>query len=170
MSTVLPDVLASRLKVVFCGTAAGTTSAARGAYYAGRGNKFWPVLHRVGLTPRCLAPVEFRDLLRYGIGLTDLAQKTSGTDKQLKPEDFDVAGFRERVLHHAPRILAFNGKKAAAMYFGYRTTTRVAYGMQNVRLGSTILVVLPSTSGSANSSWNEAEWMKLADYVRSLEG
>jgi double-stranded uracil-DNA glycosylase len=29
------------LKVVFCGTAAGTQSAQAGTYYAGRGNYFW---------------------------------------------------------------------------------------------------------------------------------
>jgi G:T/U-mismatch repair DNA glycosylase len=38
---ILPDVLQPDLKVVFCGTAAGTQSAQAGAYYAGRGNYFW---------------------------------------------------------------------------------------------------------------------------------
>ncbi|NIR58662.1 MAG: mismatch-specific DNA-glycosylase, partial [Gammaproteobacteria bacterium] len=31
---VLPDVLAENLDIVFCGSAAGRVSAARGAYYA----------------------------------------------------------------------------------------------------------------------------------------
>ena len=38
---ILPDVLQPDLKVVFCGTAAGTQSAQAGTYYAGRGNYFW---------------------------------------------------------------------------------------------------------------------------------
>ena len=58
-STVLPDLLTPGLRVVFCGIAVGTPSARRGAY-AGSGNQFWSVLARVGLTPRQLAPAEFR--------------------------------------------------------------------------------------------------------------
>ena len=44
---VLPDVLERGLKVVFCGTALGPTSAQVGAYYAGPGNQFWDVLFSV---------------------------------------------------------------------------------------------------------------------------
>ena len=78
--SVLPDVLKPGLRVVFCGTAVGSKSARAGAYYAGRGNQFWSVLYRVGLTPRQLEPQEFRLLLQYGIGLTDLAKRRSGSD------------------------------------------------------------------------------------------
>src|SRR3546814_13773735 len=49
---VLPDVLAPGLRLVFCGSAAGRKSAELGAYYAGPGNKFWPTLYEIGLTPR----------------------------------------------------------------------------------------------------------------------
>ena len=47
---MLPDYLSPGLKVVFVGTAAGERSAARGHYYAGRGNKFWELLWEAGLT------------------------------------------------------------------------------------------------------------------------
>lgn len=49
--TVLPDHLRPGLRVVFCGTAPGLISAARGHYYAGPGNAFWPLLHDAGFTP-----------------------------------------------------------------------------------------------------------------------
>ena len=68
---MLPDVLASDLKVVFCGTAVGDQSARRKAYYAGRGNKFWTILYRTGLTPIMLEPEEYEKLLDFDIGLTD---------------------------------------------------------------------------------------------------
>lgn len=45
---VLDDVLAPNLRVVFCGTAVGVRSAARGHYYAGPGNDFWRLLHGSG--------------------------------------------------------------------------------------------------------------------------
>src|SRR4051794_32803818 len=68
---VLPDVLRPGLRLVICGSAAGVVSAARGEYYAGPGNKFWDILAVTGLTPRRLLPHEFRDVLDFGIGLTD---------------------------------------------------------------------------------------------------
>ena len=51
---ILPDVLESGLDLVLCGTAAGRKSAEMLAYYAKPGNRFWPTLHAVGLTPRRL--------------------------------------------------------------------------------------------------------------------
>jgi TDG/mug DNA glycosylase family protein len=48
----LADLLATDLRVVFVGTAAGRRSAALGHYYAGRGNRFWRTLFDIGLTPR----------------------------------------------------------------------------------------------------------------------
>jgi len=67
---ILPDVLAPGLSIVFCGTAAGTESARRRAYYAHPQNRFWRVLHEAGLTPRRLAPAEFALLPDFGLGLT----------------------------------------------------------------------------------------------------
>ncbi len=55
---ILPDVLAPGLDIVFCGTGAGAWSARVGAYYGKPGNKFWPTLHAVGLTPRRREPAE----------------------------------------------------------------------------------------------------------------
>jgi hypothetical protein len=87
--TVLPDILEPGLRIVFCGTAAGARSAELGQPYAGPGNKFWRVLEEVCLTPTRLTPAEFRDLPRYGIGLTDLAKFASGSDSVLRSADFD---------------------------------------------------------------------------------
>jgi TDG/mug DNA glycosylase family protein len=53
---VLPDLIKPGLRIVFCGTAAGNVSAARGAYYAHPQNRFWSALHAFGLTPRQLEP------------------------------------------------------------------------------------------------------------------
>jgi TDG/mug DNA glycosylase family protein len=79
---VLPDLLMPGLCVVFCGTAAGSVSAAKGQYYAHPQNKFWRTLHAVGLTPRLFAPAEFPLLPSLGIGLTDIAKHVSGMDNQ----------------------------------------------------------------------------------------
>ena len=48
---VLQDLLQEQLRVVLCGTAASTVSAAAGAYYANKQNKFWKILHETKLVP-----------------------------------------------------------------------------------------------------------------------
>jgi len=160
----LPDVLAPGLKVVFCGTAAGERSAQRGCYYAGPGNKFWPTLAHVGLTPRRLQPEEFRELPSYGLGLTDLAKKVSGADSILRSSDFDVEGFRRRLIEAAPRIIAFNGKKSAAAFLG-QNTGAVPIGLLPIRIGTSKVHVLPSTSGAARRYWSIEQWFALARSV-----
>src|SRR4051794_30853339 len=93
----LPDVLQLGLRVVFCGTAAGTKSASLGAYCAGPGNSFWATLHTVGLTPRQLAPAEFKLLPTYGVGLTDIAKYRAGNDAALAGSDFDAPAFSTKL-------------------------------------------------------------------------
>ena len=71
---ILRDLLDHNLRAVFCGTAAGTASAQRQAYYAGPGNKFWDTLFEIGLTPRRFEPEEYPSVVKLGLGFTDLAK------------------------------------------------------------------------------------------------
>jgi len=104
----LPDLLAPGLKVVFCGTAAGTVSAAKREYYAGPGNRFWWILAETALTPRQLAPSEVAVLVDFGIGLTDVAKHQDGADFEI---DFGDQGstLMNRLTPYAPDWLCFNG-------------------------------------------------------------
>lgn len=88
INMMLPDLLIENLKIVFCGTAAGNRSAQQEAYYAGCGNKFYCVLFHTGFTPFQFIPAQYKELLNYAIGLTDLVKLKSGMDKDLKPEDY----------------------------------------------------------------------------------
>lgn len=80
---MLNDVLEVGLKLVVCGTAAGAESASCGVYYASPANRFWSVLSEVGLTPPRLEPSEFRELLHFGIGLTDVTKDQAGPDASI---------------------------------------------------------------------------------------
>lgn len=162
---MLPDVLEDNLTIVFCGTAVGNKSAERLAYYAGPGNKFWRMLQEMGLTPRQFRPTEYPQLLTLGIGLTDLVKEKSGSDAELRGDDFDVDGFRQKILRHAPKILCFNGKKAGKVFMG---TNEIYYGLLSAPLGETQLYVAPSTSGAANGYWDKAWWMSLGTLCQSV--
>ncbi|MBN1563205.1 MAG: mismatch-specific DNA-glycosylase [Anaerolineae bacterium] len=162
--TILPDVLQPDLKIVFYGMAASKKSADAAAYYAGPGNAFWPVLHCVGLTPRQFEPHEYRDLLDYGCGLTNLEQEQIGNDDEL---DFSAIGgdtLRAQIEEFQPRILAFVGKRAAQKFLGRK---KLDYGLQPDTIGDTAIWVLPSTSGAARRYWDESHWQALADTVKA---
>jgi TDG/mug DNA glycosylase family protein len=162
---VLPDLLRRRLDVVFCGTAAGTVSAQRGAYYAHPHNKFWPTLHKVKLTPRLLKPDEFPLLLDYGIGLTDIAKHVFGMDKELPPQSLGRLACRqlaERIEEFQPRILAFTSMTGGARFLGRSVTC----GRQEALIGKTQIWVLPSPSPIAQWNWDDSWWKKLAKAVK----
>lgn len=158
---VLPDVLAPGLRVVFCGTAAGTASARKRAYYAGPGNAFWRTLHETGLTPAQLQPEEFTRLPEFGLGLTDICKVLHGSDLEVGTVEFDVDGLRSRLAAVEPANLAFNGKNAARAAL----ERPVAYGPQEEQLGGAAVWVLPSTSGAARKFWDPAPWQELAAAV-----
>jgi len=158
----LPDVLAAGLRIVFCGSAAGHASARAGAYYAGPGNLFWPTLAKLGLTPRRLAPAEFREVLHFGLGLTDLCQTASGGDRELPPGADNPTALCAKVLRFRPRVLAFVGKRAAHGTLEQGTGAPLGTGWQAARIGDTRLFVLPSPAGTARRYWDERPWRQLA--------
>ena len=161
---ILPDVLVPGLRVVFCGMAASKRSAQVKAYYAGPGNRFWETLHAVGLTPRQFTPDQFRALVEYGIGLTDLVKQQAGNDDELDLSHPDREGLRKRIEQSNPRTLAFVGKRAAQEYYDRRT---VGYGRQAEMIGTSVVFVLPSPSGAARGYWDESHWRALAAFVAS---
>jgi double-stranded uracil-DNA glycosylase len=159
---VLPDVLASGLRIVFCGTAAGTVSAQRGAYYAHPQNKFWRVLHAVGLTPRLVRPEEYRDLPQWGLGLTDIAKHASGMDRELPAgalsEEACVA-LTAKILAAQPRLLAFTSLTGGRRWLG----RAAGFGDSGARIGATRIWILPSPSPTAGWNWDETWWRRLAE-------
>lgn len=165
--TVLPDVLAPGLRVVFCGTAPGTRSAREGAYYAHPGNYFWRTLFATGLTPRQLAPREFRDVLKFGIGLTDVAKHHFGSDAELPRGAFDAEGLRRKLARYQPQVVAFTSKNAARAGAGLPLGA-IAYGAQALQVAGSLMFVLPSPSGQARGFWNIEPWRDLAAAVAEL--
>jgi double-stranded uracil-DNA glycosylase len=142
--SAVPDVLGPGLSVVFCGINPGRWSAAAATHFANPRNDFWRLLADAGLTPRQLSPDEQWELLELGFGLTNAAERTTPGSSDLRRADF--AGAAERLDAIAeelsPRFIAFVGKAAYEGAFRERPDL----GLQEGRLGETVLFVLPSTS------------------------
>ena len=137
-------MLAPGLRAVFCGINPGRVSAAAGAHFANPRNDFWRLLHDAGFTPRRLDPSEQHSLPDFGYGLTNAAYRTTPGSGDLRRGDF--SGSAERLARVAaelgPRAIAFVGKEAYRGPFAERPQL----GLQERRLGDTMLFVLPSTS------------------------
>jgi double-stranded uracil-DNA glycosylase len=161
----VPDVLALGLTAVFCGINPGRVSAAARAHFANPRNDFWRLLQDAGFTPRLLDPSEQFELLRHGYGVTNAALRTTPGSGDLRSADF--AGSAERLeriaLDLRPRAIGFVGKEAYRGAF----RERPELGLQERRLGETMLFVLPSTS-PANAAVPYAERLRWFRALRDL--
>lgn len=164
---MLKDILKQNLDVVFCGTAKGKTSAAKGYYYAGSGNKFYAILYDAGFTPKRLQPQDCYSVCNYNIGLTDLVHSESGNDNQISKESYEVELFISKMIQLKPTYIAFTSKAAASFALGFQgVTSLVNYGLQSKLIGTSKVFVLPSTSGSARRFWDEKYWIELKSLIK----
>jgi TDG/mug DNA glycosylase family protein len=142
----LRDVIAPDLEILFCGINPSLMSAARGHHFARPGNRFWPALHLAGLTPRRLTPDEDEELLRYGIGVTNVVARPTRTAAELTVAELreGAAQLAELVEVHRPRVLAVLGITAWRTAFD---RPRATLGRQPERVGGAETWVAPNPSG-----------------------
>ena len=161
---ILPDYLTPGLRAVFCGTAVGAMSAARGHYYANPGNLFWRTLADTGLTPRRLTPEEDHLMPSLGLGLTDLAKTVAGQDAAIPREAYDPSRLFAAMALHRPRAVAFTSLTAARLALGCEA--RPGRLADHPSLPGIALWALPSPSGLARNHFSPAPWQALADWRR----
>src|SRR4051812_50144448 len=89
---LLDDLLEPGLRVLFSGINPGLYSAATGFHFARPGNRFWPVLHRSGFTPRQLRPDEQWELLDLGLGITNVVPRASARADELGADELLAGG------------------------------------------------------------------------------
>ena len=142
----LRDVLAPDLDVLFCGINPSLLSAARGHHFARPGNRFWPALHRGGLTPRRLAPDEDGLLPCYGLGVTNVVARPTRTAAELTPAELraGAAALADLVAEYRPRVVAVLGITAWRVAFD---RPKAVLGLQPERIGRATTVVAPNPSG-----------------------
>jgi len=155
----IPDVIAPRLKVLFCGINPGLYSGATGHHFARPGNRFWPALHKAGFTSRQLDPAEQRELLAAGFGVVNLVNRATAAADELAPKEF-VAGRKRlaaKIRRYRPEAVAFLGVGAYRQAFGLK---RAAVGLQPQRFEGARVWVLPNPSG-LNANYQLPELVKL---------
>ena len=142
----LPDVLAPDLEILFCGINPSLMSAERGHHFARPGNRFWPALHLAGLTPHRFTPDEDRDLLRHGIGVTNLVDRPTRTAAELDTVELreGAAALARLVARYRPRVLAVLGVTAWRRAFD---RPAAVLGRQPERIGGVTTWVAPNPSG-----------------------
>lgn len=161
----VPDLVRPGLRVLFCGINPGLYTAATGHHFARPGNRFWPALHGAGFTPRLLQAWEQSELLRQGIGVTNVVMRTTATAAELTPEDYDAGGKRlvATVEQYQPRVLAVLGIGAYRAAFGRKDA---AMGLQPQLIGRTHLWVMPNPSG-LNANYQLTDLIRLFADLRS---
>ena len=159
---VLPDVVDENVRLLICGYNVGPESARVGHYFANPQHRFWKTLHEVGLMPRTLRPEEDRELVRYGIGLTDL-MKDSVHGDSAQPTDHDRARLRSLVSLYKPEVLVFLGKRPAKGYFGRDP----GWGVTAYTLSGARLAVAPDPSpGNGHFSRLKQVWNDIAKSLK----
>lgn len=164
----LPALIEPDARVLFCGQAGRRSTRTREHYYDNPTNAFWRLLHESGLTPDRLPPERDRDIVRYGLGLTDVVRDTA-----LTPVPWDVEALADLVDRQRPQWVAFTAKgtgAGVARALGHRPP---ALGPADWTVGGAEVFVLPGCSGAnqradydglpSRLDW----WRMLADLVDS---
>jgi TDG/mug DNA glycosylase family protein len=159
----IPDLIADDLDILFVGINPGLWSGATGFHFARPGNRFWRAIATAGLVNRVLDPSEQEELLRDGIGITNLVARTTATAAELTTEELRAGGraLVARVERHRPNRVAFLGISTYRVAFD---APKATIGPQPDLLAGARAWVLPNPSG-LNASWTLP---KLAEAYAAL--
>src|SRR5438309_4085006 len=153
------DVMAPNLRVLFCGINPGRYTAAVGHHFARPGNRFWPALYKSGFTDRLLSPFEERELLKLGLGISNIVPHATASAAELTTEDFVKGGraLAAKARKYQPRIVAILGVGAYRQAFGQ---PKANVGVQPERIHSARVWVLPNPSG-LNANYQLPELVRM---------
>ena len=136
-----------------------------GHHFARPGNRFWPALYEAGFTPRLLRPDEDGELPAWGLGITNLVERTTAAASELSASELREgrARLEEKVVRYSPRWTAFVGIGAYATAFG---RPKVVLGPQQEMIAGSRIWVLPNTSG-LNAHYTPAMFAALLRELRA---
>ncbi|MFA9445865.1 mismatch-specific DNA-glycosylase [Egicoccus sp. AB-alg6-2] len=167
---VVPDLVGDLPpRLVFVGINPGLWTAATQTHFAHPGNRFYPALHRAGITDRVLDRVagltdaDRRQLTDRGIAITNVVPRATAAASELTRKELRTGGeaLVTRLAEWRPRVVAIAGVTA------YRTAFAVPkarMGRQPEPLAGAELWVVPNPSGlNAHETVDS-----LADWYRQV--
>ena len=162
------DILDDNLKAIFCGINRPPSAELAGHNFSSSSNRFWTVLHRAGFTDVLLQAHEERRLLDYGYGITAVVNRATNKATDVAQQEFEQARleFEPRMQRHAPRALAFLGKRAFAMMMNL---PQVEWGLQHTRFAGSMTWILPNPSGLNRSFTLDALVRAYAEFQTAVE-
>ena len=157
------------MRVLFVGINPGIRSSLTGHHFAGFSNRFWKLLFEAGLVPERITYEDDDRLPEWGYGITNIVPRPTPGIDTLDPEEY-VAGrvrLRAKIRRYKPAVVALVGVTVYRAMFPERKGA-VALGLQEERVGESVMFVLPNPSGrNANYSYGEmlAAFRKLRRYT-----
>ena len=157
----VPDLLPRPLRLLFVGINPGLWTAATGAHFARPGNRFYPALHRAGITPTLIdasdgyVPEELAQLTDRGIGISNVCPRATARADELTAEEFHEGAQRldRLVRSEHPAVVAVLGITAYRAAFD---RPKAVTGRQDSPWPGTELFVAPNPSGlNAHSSLDD---------------
>jgi double-stranded uracil-DNA glycosylase len=149
----VPDLVGEQpARLVVVGINPGLWTAATGTHFAHPTNRFYPALHRAGITDReldrvaGLSDADRAELTDRGIAITNLVAHATARASELSSADLraGAAALEIRLSDWRPRVVAIAGVTA------YRTAFRrpkAELGRQEERLAGAELWLVPNPSG-----------------------
>jgi mismatch-specific thymine-DNA glycosylase len=186
--SVLPDVIAEDLLILFVGLNPGVQTARSGHAYAHPSNLFWKLLYSSGITPVPCKPTEDRTLPeRFSLGNTNIVARPSRNGAELSKAEMDegVEVLEEKARRWRPEVVCVVGKSIWESIWRVRKgkgikKTEFSYGWQDeaenmgvIRgddgeaFGGARVFVATSTSGLAATLRPEEKeriWKELGDW------
>ena len=158
------DIIGPGLDVLFVGINPGLYTAAIGHHFGRPGNRFWPALYAAGLTPRLLSPYQERELLDYGIGITNVVNRATVDAAELTKDEIVRGGktLVAKVRRYAPRCVAVLGLTTYRIAFA---KPKAPLGPQPEGLAGAELWVLPNPSG-LNAHFKPADFARVFRRLR----
>jgi TDG/mug DNA glycosylase family protein len=127
------------------------------------------ILPHIFATGQAPGVVIFAGSSEYSVGPTDLVpSRAAASDALLKARDYDVAAFVEKVERFAPKIVAFNGEKAATKVARHLKHAPLLEGPAPLTIGPSLVYRLPSSSSSnatGGYAAKRAKWVEFGEWV-----
>lgn len=159
---VIDDINIDGCRLLVVGINPGLWTAKVGAPFARPGNRFWPALHRAGITPRLidardgLTADDLAMLADAGLGFTNVVARATARAGELGADEIRDGGriledkvARQRRRRGEPEIVMVAGIGAFRTAFGSTGPDgrKVAVGKQQREIGGAETWVVPNPSG-----------------------